>query len=205
MSFLNFLQWKCFQLPPFWVFFFFFKNFYRFVTDVDTEWSKPARYEGEPWNQILGFLVSSRRSVSSPHWSHVDLLPHVTSISNAKLHERTDVSSKAELLFVFNPFLIFLPHELSSHFRFFFMKLDLFCVRTQTITEDLLFSVCFFWLIFFLMLLFVFRSLIITVNIKSCLLAGLILFFPLPGMSVCFGHCMFNYSCTLLPQFIPTN
>lgn len=123
---------------------FFWKNFYRFVTDVDTEWSKPARYEGEPWNQILGFLVSSRRSVSSPHWSHVDLLPHVTSISNAKLHERTDVSSKAELLFVFNPFLIFLPHELSSHFRFFFMKLDLFCVRTQTITEDLLFSVCFF-------------------------------------------------------------
>lgn len=176
---------------------------------MDTEWSKPARYEGEPWNQILGFLLSSRCSVSSPHWSHVDLLPHITSISNAKLHERTDVSSKAEIKFFFNLFLIhflFFYHMNFHHILIFFFLWSLICSASEhRPLQRICFFCLFFWLILFFLILFVFRSLIITVNIKSCLLAGLILFFPLPGMSVCFGHCMFNYSCTLLPQFIPTN
>lgn len=94
-------------------------------------------YEEEPWNQILGFLLSSLIT-----WRFA------ASQSNHK-------SIKAEqncffFLFVLNPFVVFMPHERSSHFLLLFLlQLDLFCVRTRTITEVLLLSVGFFWLIFF--------------------------------------------------------
>lgn len=112
-------------------FFFILKNSYRFA---DTEWSTSGSgTKRNPGTRFLDFFVSC------PHWSHVDLWLH----KQSQLHK-----SWAEVVFFysfFNPFVVFIPHELSSHFQFFLYSSLICSVSEHTAWQ----RICYFLFVFF--------------------------------------------------------